>query len=90
MKYFNLVLMFLFVSNISCLGPQSSTVRAKLQSVQEMGTVQLISDLQKSKGNYLADIDGNVFLDCFMQIATLPLGIFSECYIATNSQFHQR
>ena len=58
------------------LGPLSSTVRAKLQSVQEMGTVQLISDLQKSKGNYLADIDGNVFLDCFMQIATLPLGIY--------------
>lgn len=39
-----------------------------------MGTVQLISDLAKSKGNYLADVDGNVFLDCFMQIATLPLG----------------
>ena len=53
-------------------------------SVQEMGTVQLISDLAKSKGNYLADVDGNVFLDCFMQIATLPLGdiiinIFLSC-----------
>jgi 4-aminobutyrate aminotransferase/(S)-3-amino-2-methylpropionate transaminase len=39
-----------------------------------MGTVQLISDLKKSLGNYLADIDGNVYLDAFMQIATLPLG----------------
>ena len=55
-------------------GPKSSAVRSNLQSIHEMGTVQLISDLNKSKGNYLTDIDGNTFLDCFMQIATLPLG----------------
>ena len=55
-------------------GPKSSLIRSNLMSIQEMGTVQLISDLVNSRGNYLADVDGNVYLDCFMQIATLPLG----------------
>ena len=31
-------------------------------------------DFERSKGNYVVDCDGNVLLDCFQQIATLPLG----------------
>ena len=40
-----------------------------------MSSVVLISDLEKSSGNYFTDVDGNTYLDAFMQIASLPLGI---------------
>jgi len=36
--------------------------------------VTLISDLHKSKGNYLIDIDNNKYLDMYCNIASLPLG----------------
>ena len=39
-----------------------------------MSSVVLISDLEKSSGNYFTDVDGNTYLDAFMQIASLPLG----------------
>lgn len=55
-------------------GPISIQLKKDLNSVQEMSSVILVSDLEKSAGNYLADVDGNRYLDCFMQIASLPLG----------------
>lgn len=42
--------------------------------MQQIGSIQYFADYQRSVGNYLADIDGNVFLDMFMQLSTLPLG----------------
>ncbi|KAI4462033.1 aminotransferase [Holotrichia oblita] len=45
-----------------------------LSNIQYTGGVQFFADLEKSAGNYLVDADGNVFLDCYMQIASLPLG----------------
>ena len=42
--------------------------------MQEMSTVAFFADYDKSHGNYICDVDGNTLLDCFMQIASIPLG----------------
>ena len=65
---------FIFFS----LGPKSTQLRNELLEAQQMSSVVLISDFEKSSGNYFCDVDGNTFLDAFMQIASIPLG---ECHL---------
>jgi 4-aminobutyrate aminotransferase-like enzyme len=45
-----------------------------LNAVQDVRTAQIIIDFDKSAGNYIVDADGNIILDTFGQIASLPLG----------------
>ena len=43
-------------------------------SGQQSGTVNFFVDYEKSRGNYVVDADGNILLDTYQQIASLPLG----------------
>ena len=40
----------------------------------EASAINLVTDMTRSRGNYLVDADGNSYLDCLMQIASIPLG----------------
>lgn len=40
----------------------------------ETRSISLVTDLSKSHGNYLVDVDNNKYLDMYCNIASLPLG----------------
>ena len=33
-----------------------------------MSSVSFFADYDQSHGNYITDVDGNTYLDCFMQV----------------------
>nr|ACO11399.1 4-aminobutyrate aminotransferase, mitochondrial precursor [Caligus rogercresseyi] len=66
-------------------GPKSTKLRNELLECQQVSTVSFVSDVQKSLGNYIVDVDSNTYLDCFMQIASLPLGYNSPDLIKALS-----
>lgn len=55
-------------------GPKTQALKAEADKVHQIGNINLFCDYEKSKGNYLVDADGNVILDCFQQISSMPLG----------------
>ncbi|KAK6457132.1 4-aminobutyrate aminotransferase [Scheffersomyces xylosifermentans] len=56
--------------------PGSVSVKAQkdLAKVFDARAAYFVADYEKSIGNYLVDVDGNVFLDVYAQIASIPLG----------------
>jgi 4-aminobutyrate aminotransferase/(S)-3-amino-2-methylpropionate transaminase len=55
-------------------GPKSIANLAKLGAFSDARPARFVSDGRASIGNYLADADGNLLLDVFAQISSIPLG----------------
>jgi 4-aminobutyrate aminotransferase/(S)-3-amino-2-methylpropionate transaminase len=55
-------------------GPKTEELRRRHGAVQDARTVHVYQDAKKSLGNYLVDVDGNVLLDLYGHIASLPIG----------------
>ncbi|CAG9862133.1 unnamed protein product [Phyllotreta striolata] len=62
------------ISSSEIPGPKSKKLLAELDAVTQSSAVQFFADYDKSIGNYIADVDGNYFLDIFMQISSMPIG----------------
>nr|XP_039263203.1 4-aminobutyrate aminotransferase, mitochondrial-like [Styela clava] len=55
-------------------GPKTRALLERAAVVHNTGAINFFCDYEKSKGNYLVDADGNVLLDCYQQISSMPLG----------------
>ncbi|KAH6671515.1 4-aminobutyrate aminotransferase [Plectosphaerella plurivora] len=55
-------------------GPVSKQYIEDLDEVFDTRSLNMLTDYSKSVGNYIADPDGNVLLDVYAQIASIPLG----------------
>jgi len=55
-------------------GPQSKKAVERLSKVFDTRSLNMMADYSRSYGNYIADLDGNVLLDVYAQIASIPVG----------------
>ena len=55
-------------------GPKSKKAIEELDKVFDTRSLNMLANYQNSFGNYIADLDGNVLLDVYAQIASIPVG----------------
>ncbi|KAH7339237.1 4-aminobutyrate aminotransferase [Pyrenochaeta sp. MPI-SDFR-AT-0127] len=55
-------------------GPVAKSYVIELDRVFDVRSLNMVVDYVKSSGNYIVGADGNLLLDCFAQIASIPLG----------------
>ncbi|KAL5003173.1 4-aminobutyrate aminotransferase [Aspergillus recurvatus] len=55
-------------------GPKNKAATEELNEVFDVRSLNMLADYTKSVGNYIADLDGNMLLDVYAQIASIPVG----------------
>ncbi|KAJ3297124.1 hypothetical protein HK104_000838 [Borealophlyctis nickersoniae] len=63
-------------------GPKTKSLLEELGKYQDPRAALLVQDLEKSVGNYIADADGNLLLDLYAQIASIPVGYNNPTLLA--------
>ncbi|KAL9100173.1 MAG: hypothetical protein Q9163_004423 [Psora crenata] len=63
-------------------GPQSQKAIEELDKVFDTRSLNMLANYQNSFGNYIADPDGNVLLDVYAQIASIPVGYSNPTLLA--------
>ncbi|KAF9163113.1 hypothetical protein BGX21_009254 [Mortierella sp. AD011] len=66
-------------------GPRTKAGLEHLDKIQDTRAATMMTDLEKSIGNYVVDLDGNTYLDVYCQISSLPLGYNSKALIDAAS-----
>jgi len=69
-------------------GPRSKEEIKRLDKVYDTRNLNMICDYANSYGNYISDMDGNVLLDVYAQIASIPVGYSNPALLlaATSPQ----
>ena len=60
--------------NTAIPGPKAKEAIKNLNRIFDIRSLNMMANYQQSYGNYLADLDGNVLLDVYAQIASIPVG----------------
>jgi 4-aminobutyrate aminotransferase/(S)-3-amino-2-methylpropionate transaminase len=55
-------------------GPNAKRALEELDKVFDTRSLNMMANYQHSYGNYIADLDGNILLDVYAQIASIPVG----------------
>ncbi|KAF2755512.1 4-aminobutyrate aminotransferase [Pseudovirgaria hyperparasitica] len=55
-------------------GPKSTEAIKRLSQVFDTRSLNMMANYKDSYGNYIADLDGNLLLDVYAQIASIPVG----------------
>ena len=55
-------------------GPKSKVAIKDLDTMFDTQSLNMMADYDSSYGNYIADLDGNLLLDVYAQIASIPVG----------------
>lgn len=55
-------------------GPKSKKAISELDRVFDTRSLNMLANYQQSFGNYISDLDGNLLLDVYAQIASIPVG----------------
>ncbi|MDI1491739.1 MAG: 4-aminobutyrate transaminase [Ramalina farinacea] len=64
-------------------GPESQRCVRELDEVFDTRSLNMLANYRNSYGNYIADPDGNVLLDVYAQIASIPVGYSNPALLAT-------
>ena len=63
-------------------GPEGKKAIQDLDKVFDTRSLNMMANYQNSFGNYIADLDGNILLDVYAQIASIPVGYSNPTLLA--------